>query len=285
MFKRVLVSIDFSPATEALVSSLPGLAAFGTRELVLSHIVQHEGEFVSETISAMEDRRRRLRTLGERLEDEGFEVSVDVTSGAPAVEVSRLARERDVDLILVGTRSHSRMYEAFVGSVAWEIVRQARRPVLLQRIEASRPDPEAALESQASGLPARVVFATDFGPVAERASPLLDALAPLGIPSFTLLHVLSGEAPEARAAASSRLEEMALHLRERGALSVEVELHRGTPSDVVLNAGGRDPAALIVMGTRRLGVVPELMLGSQSRSVVREAAARVLLVPGSDAEE
>jgi hypothetical protein len=44
-------------------------------------------------------------------------------------------------------------------------------PYLVQRIEANRPDPEAALESRAVGLPSRVLFPTDFSEIAGRAKP------------------------------------------------------------------------------------------------------------------
>jgi len=36
MFEKVLVAMDLSPGTEALMSALPGLQEFGTRELVPS---------------------------------------------------------------------------------------------------------------------------------------------------------------------------------------------------------------------------------------------------------
>ena len=40
MFEKVLVSMDLSPATEALVSALPGMRELGTREFVLVHVAK-----------------------------------------------------------------------------------------------------------------------------------------------------------------------------------------------------------------------------------------------------
>jgi len=282
MFKRVLVSLDLSPATESLVASLPGLAELGTEEITLAHVIKHDGEFVSQSISMAEEARRRLRTLAERLEERGFRVNVDVAGGGAATEVCRLAREREADVVLVGTRSHSRVYEAFVGSVAWEIVRRAHRPVLMQRLEPTRSDPESALEVRASSLPERVVHASDFSPTAQRAVPFLEHLAGLGIPSFTLVHALAEDGGSGRDKAVIQLEELAARLRLLGATQVDVEVRRGDAAELVLSLGGRSPHSMVVIGTQGRGLLPEIVLGSQSREVVRNATARVLLIPPAE---
>lgn len=278
MFRHVLVAMDLSPATEALVSVLPGLKDFGTEEISLVHVVKDVGFPVSESLARTDELRRRLKSLAERLEDHGFRANVEVCSGAPAVEISRRAADREADVILVGSRSHGRLYEAFVGSVAWEVVRRASIPVLIHRIEAARPDPEAALDRRASGLPDRVLHPTDFSPMAERAVPWLMSLVRLGVKEFTLLHVLPVEATEGRGVIEAGLEELAGRLRAAGAPKVEVEVARGVPAEEILARGGRNPHVLVVMGTQGRGFLPEVVVGSQSRQVVREAAAPVLLV-------
>jgi nucleotide-binding universal stress UspA family protein len=277
MFERVLVSMDLSPATEALVSALPGLSDFGTREIILAHVVK-QAEFISQEIGVAQSTRRRLGSLAERLEGLGFKVTVETAAGAPASEITRIARERHASAILVGTRSHTRLYEAFVGSVAWDIVRRAQRPVLLHRIEANRPDPEAALEVRSSGLPQRVVHATDFSVTAERAKPWLERLAALGVREFTLLHTTEEEGA-GRDQATIRLEQLAQVLRDAGATLVDIEVRSGSAAESVLSLGGRNPRNMVVMGTQGKGALPEFVLGSESRQVARAAAAPILLVP------
>lgn len=279
MFRRALVSLDLSPATEALVSSLPGLKDFGIEEIILVHVAKPVGFPVSQAIAQVDQLRQRLQRLKGSLEAKGFVVEIDVPSGAPAVEVVREAEERGAEVIVVGSRSHSKIHEAFIGSVSWEVVRRARVPVLLQRIEASRRDPEAALEIRSSGLPDRVIHPTDFSPVAERAFPWVEALARQGVEAFTVLHVHPVGDDEARSTGRERLEELAERLRTAGARDVRVEVRGGTPSEEILALGGRDPHHLVVMGTQGRGFLPEVVMGSQSRQVVRMAAAPVLLVP------
>jgi nucleotide-binding universal stress UspA family protein len=285
MFKRALVSMDLSPATEALVASLPGLRDYGVEEIVLVHVAKPVTYPVSQAIADVDLVRQRLGRLQAALEAKGFQVVVDVPIGAAAAEIAREAEERAVDLIVVGSRSHARIRDAFVGSVAWEVVRRARVPVLLKRIEASRQDPEGALEIRGSGLPDTVIHPTDFSEVADRAFPWVLGLARAGVRNFTLLHVHAVGNDEARAEGRVRLETLSRQLTEAGATHVEVEVRGGTAAEEILNVGGRDTDSLVVMGTQGRGFLPEIVLGSQSRQVVRQAAAPVLLVPAAGAAQ
>ena len=55
--------------------------------------------------------------------------------------------------------------------------------------------------------------------------------------------------------------------------------HRaGVPAEAILQAARAEKADLIVMGTRGLGALGSLFLGSQSQRVVAEAPCPVLLV-------
>lgn len=281
MFKRALVSMDLSPATEALVSSLPGLRDYGVEEIILVHVAKPVAYPVSASIAEVDMIRQRLGRLQAALEEKGFRVEVDVPIGAPSTEITREAEERKADLVVIGSRSHTRVREAFVGSVAWDVVRRSRVPVLLKRIEASRLDPEAALEVRSTGLPQMVVHPTDFSDVAERAFPWVLALARAGVTAFTLLHVHPVGNDEARAEGRIRLDGLAEQLREAGAIDVEVEVRGGSAAaEEILNVGGRDSDNLVVMGTQGRGFLPEIVLGSQSKQVVRQASAPVLLIPG-----
>jgi nucleotide-binding universal stress UspA family protein len=279
MFRKVLVAMDLSPATEALISALPSMKEFGTEELNLVHVARPLSDPVSKSLREIGELKERLRSLAGGLEGQGFKVTVDVPTGAPSEEIVRAAESRRPDLILVGSRSRTRIQEAFVGSVSWEVVRQARRPVLLQRIEANRPDPEAALESRGVGLPARILHATDFSSTAERAKPWLLDLAGRGVSDFTLVHVLAMSATDGKEEAEQRLEALAAELHEAGATEVDVQVRRGVPSEEVLSAGAKDTHTLVVMGTHGRGFLPGIVLGSESRQVVRRASARVLLIP------
>lgn len=277
--KRALVALDLSPAMEALVTSLPGLLEFGIDELHLVYVAPPVSYPASEAISRAEQARGRLATLRASLESAGFSVRVEVPFGAPADVLCTLAAETRADLIVVGSRSHSRIREAFVGSVAWEVVRKASVPVLLRKVEPVRPDPEAVLEVAGPGLPKRLIFPTDFSEVADRALPWVDWLMDRGVPELVLVHVHEMGDEEARREGRVLLEGLSDRFTRRGILGVRAEVRGGTASEEILRAGGNSPDHLVIMGTTGRGTFPELLLGSQSRQVVRSAGAAVLLVP------
>ncbi len=53
-----------------------------------------------------------------------------VITGRPFLEIIRYAREKDIDLIIIGTHGRSGLSHALLGSVAEKIVRKAPCPVL-----------------------------------------------------------------------------------------------------------------------------------------------------------
>ncbi len=73
MFDKVLVSMDLSPATEALVSALPALRDFGTRELTLVHVAKPLHGPTAQSLVKVEEFRGRLNGLADRLREKGFD--------------------------------------------------------------------------------------------------------------------------------------------------------------------------------------------------------------------
>lgn len=282
MFDQVLVAMDLSPAADAILRCLPGLRQLGTRALTLAHVAEIDYP-VFGAVANLDYHRERLTALAPALLAEGFEVEVIATAGNPAIEILKAAEERGASLVLVGSRSHSRVREAFVGSVAWEVVRRSRIPVLLQRLEPETDQPESRLLASCCDLRCPVLFPTDFSETAERAFAFVEALARLGTRSFTLLHVRGEDEGDGSQATADRerLEARAERLRAAGATAVRVEISEGDPAGEVLRHAAEQPDTLIVMGTHGRGLIAEAVLGSVSREVVRAARASVLLVPGS----
>jgi nucleotide-binding universal stress UspA family protein len=279
MFTHVLVALDLSPAADAMLRRLPGLRELGARTLTLVYVAAVDYP-VFGAVANLDHHRKRLDDAAPALAADGFEVQVVVAVGHPAGEILNAAGERGASLVLIGSRSHGRVGEAFVGSVAWEVVRRARIPVLLQRLEPATERPEGPLVASGCNVPAHVVFPTDFSGVTDRAFVFVDAFAHLGARSFTLLHVREEEDSAAdRDSDHERLEALAERLRAAGAESVAIEVLAGDPARQVLRLAEQHPDTMIVMGTRGRGRVAEAVLGSVTRDVVRRARGSVLLVP------
>lgn len=69
----------------------------------------------------------------------GVETESEVLEGDPAERVIELARARDADLIVVGSRGRGAITGALLGSVSSGIVQKADRPVLVAKQRSRAP--------------------------------------------------------------------------------------------------------------------------------------------------
>lgn len=81
-----------------------------------------------------------------------------------------------------------------------------------------------------------------------------------------------------RALGQRLLKNAAATAREHGAASVEVMLCEGNPAEAILDAAGEVDADLIVLGTRGLSNLKELLLGSVSHRVIQLSPCSCLVV-------
>lgn len=278
MFEHAVVGVDFSPAGDAMIETLEHLRQLGTRRLTLVHGVRQD--FVpADSPGTMRSHRERLDQVAARLAERGFEADAEVVVDDPAAALERIADAQGASLIVVGSRGHSRAATFFVGSVAWGVVRRARRPVLLRRLPGSEGAEVAPpVEFQ------RVIHPTDGSEPAELAFGCVEEFARKGIiQRFLLLHVGS-QIEEVRTGRPvgerdlPRLEELAARLRDAGAHEVAVETPSGSPFREILERADAEAGSLIVMGTHGRGFVGGVFLGSVSHEVVRRSRGSVLLV-------
>jgi len=276
MFEQVVVGADFSSSGELVLRAVPGLRSIGARRLHLVHVTAMRHPTLG-MIEQLTEHRQRLESERAGLEGAGFDVTTEVVMGDPPREIHRVAQECGASLIVMGSRSHSRSRDAFIGSVAWGVVAHASLPVLIYRVEAIH----AAYE-RGDGTPDfsidRVVFATDLSESADRAFRCVEGLARDGtLASCTLLHVrVSARPGEPERAALDRL---AARIHDVGGAPVEIVVCDGDPAvEIVRHAADRGNA-LIVMSSHGKGMIADALLGSVSKKVLRNAPGPVLLVP------
>lgn len=278
MFEHAVVGVDFSTAGEAMISTLHHLKQLGTNRLTLVHGVRQH-YVPTDSPGAIRGHEERLAGLAAELAEQGFETEAEVVVDDPAAGLERIANDRNASLIVVGSRGHSRATTFFVGSVAWGVVRRARRPVLLRRLPGSE-NGEASPPAEFT----RVIYPTDFSEPAARAFEYVSGLAEKQIiRRFQLLHigdqvreVRTGE--PASADSVPRLEELADRLRAAGATEVETGAPSGAPFREIVERADADPSNLIVMGTHGRGFVGDVFIGSVSHEVVRRSRGSVLLI-------
>jgi nucleotide-binding universal stress UspA family protein len=147
--KTLLVSVDFSAATRAVVETAVDLAKASGAQVILHHslmppIVTTEfgigAEMVQETIEIAEKgARHQLEHLEDELTARGLEVGVVLTNGPAASRILELAAKRKVDAIVLGSHGHTALYDLMVGGTTHAVLRKATCPVIIVPRGASKP--------------------------------------------------------------------------------------------------------------------------------------------------
>jgi len=142
--KQILVATDGSESAQDAVSQAIELARSTGAKLVVAY-VRHAplpvlGEPVYQRSLSRELRLAQDTTAlaATRACGAGVNVEVEVVEGDPAERILELARIRNVDLIVVGSRKLGALAGALLGSVSREILRHADRPVLIATRKVAR---------------------------------------------------------------------------------------------------------------------------------------------------
>jgi nucleotide-binding universal stress UspA family protein len=142
--RRILVPTDFSKHSDAALTYAVALAEKFEAELHLLHVVQDLSVFVPDAVAvtppiavpveefAAAAREALQRVVGEHQLGR-FKVHTEVREGAPFYEIIRLAKEAEIDLIVIGTHGHTGLVHVLLGSVTEKVVRKAPCPVLTVR--------------------------------------------------------------------------------------------------------------------------------------------------------
>jgi nucleotide-binding universal stress UspA family protein len=141
-FRRILVPLDFSAASDPALEAARLLAARFEASLHLLHVLPEihvDGGSEAFTAEAPEVRTLRLMNARDRLTHRitadlrPSRVTTEVIFGAPAETIAAYAADNHFDLIVMGTHGRTGMAHLFLGSVAERVVRTARCPVMTTR--------------------------------------------------------------------------------------------------------------------------------------------------------
>lgn len=139
--KRILCPTDFSAPSFKAVSAAGELAAAFRSELILLHVIppipalsgpESPGSFdVSRYQAELEkSAERSLDDVRKKKIPGRVKVRTLVSQGAVALEISRIAKAKRADLIVISTHGESGLQQLF-GSVADRVMRHTTIPVLI----------------------------------------------------------------------------------------------------------------------------------------------------------
>ncbi|WP_028323938.1 universal stress protein [Desulfatirhabdium butyrativorans] len=287
MFDKIVVATDLSPASDQVLGCLHGLKPLGAREVVLTHAlgIRHLEELQCVLAPQVEPGLLQQKSF---LEAQGFQVTIQIEPGLPAIEIDQVARKNNASLIVLGSHGATLSREILLGSVATEVLHHSRHPVLVVRPKIDDSGVQVRCEQICTDFFRHILFITDFSETAEHAFAYIEKIVQSGGKHVTMLHVqdraqiephLKDRLEEFNRIDRSRLERMMSRLKELGATEVGIELLYGLPKQEIVRHADKGDYTLIVMGTHGRGFYGNLFMGSIAYHVVRNSALPTLLIP------
>ncbi len=156
MYERILLPLDGSALSEAVVPHVLELARKFGSEVALLLAVKGFGQVLQETrpsgggqpgaeIELSVDVAKQrveaetrsaatyLDSVAAKFENEGLKVKTIVIEGAPAGSIVEYAKEWNASLIVMSTHGRSGIGRLMAGSVADEVIRSAKLPIMILR--------------------------------------------------------------------------------------------------------------------------------------------------------
>lgn len=142
--KRILFPTDFSECSKCARDYACALADQFQAELHVLHVLMDVALMLPEPGSAMmlppnylaEQKQGAERALEDALPKDwtaGKKVFRATRMGNPFVEIAKYAKDKEIDLIVIGTHGRSALMHVLLGSVAEKVVRKSPCPVLTVR--------------------------------------------------------------------------------------------------------------------------------------------------------
>jgi nucleotide-binding universal stress UspA family protein len=137
--RTIIVAMDFSKASERALETAGELAkSAGPAHVMLVHgyyIPPDIEAFVPDKVPSYlemlsEQATRALQTALVGLQDAGISAEYVALRGSPDEVVVKLAKDKDADLIVMGTHGRTGLAHWALGSVAERVVQHAHCPVL-----------------------------------------------------------------------------------------------------------------------------------------------------------
>ncbi len=295
MFTRALFPTDLSSYADSVLACLPDLTSAGLREVILLSVIRPSDVPLPETVNR-ESMDYWRWSLGEKLniakmalEGKGLRVWTRVEYGNPAEQIVRVAEDERVEIIIMGAQGATAAQELLIGSTAYEVIRRATVPVLLQKFEVVRELGHVKCRQACASVFERILHPTDFSECADAAFQVVKRLRAAGTKEAIVLHVQDERVMKLRPREqlaefdrqdAERLEALCRALRMFGLQATSV-LRHGIPFKEALAVADEMKVSLIVLGSHGRSAVREMLAGSTFENVARLSRQPVLVVrPG-----
>jgi nucleotide-binding universal stress UspA family protein len=282
--KNILFATDFSVASDAArpiaiqIARRYGAKVYGVHvNRFDDYTAAASNAWVGMAEAAEKQTKEDTRRLNEQLQS--IEHEVVVTEGNIWEVVSKLIREKEIDLVVLGTRGRTGLGKTILGSVAEQILRQSTCPVLTV-------GPHVNPWSDEYGKMREILYATDLAAEFPMAAPYAVSLAQENQAHLVLLHVIEDpkaedlmHSPKAVDVKERKLQQL---VTQQAGLWCEPTyiVEQGPAAEKILDVAKRRHTDLIVLGARPArGHATHLNIGTVHK-VVSQATCPVLTIRG-----
>jgi nucleotide-binding universal stress UspA family protein len=284
--QKILVPIDFPITSRAVVCQAATLARRFKSEIILLHVVRRPSHLSGMPLHGHDLTERdwhagTIRQAQEHLDQallpefNGMTVRRLLHKGDPAGEIVRTAREENVDLIAMSTRSHGVLYRLLLGSTAAKVLHHAGCPVWIDT-HANAQQGEFAIRG--------VLCAVDLSPHSRNTVLHAAQLAADFGARLTLVHVTpAAEAygpggyhvvPEWKEALVGYATQGMIKLQQDLNIAAEVIIDNGKVPERLNHAAEQTKSNLLVLGRKPPG--GHLGDNGSGYAIIRDARIPVL---------
>ena len=290
--KMILLATDGSDDAALAARVARDIAATAGAEMHIVHVLEHLPRYAypgvtPEIHTHVHDERTRLAEElfareAERVTNGGANgVEVHLREGSIVDEILEAGNELRVGLIVMGSRGLGPVKNLLLGSVSEGVAHHTLHPLLVAR------------GGQRAWPPERLVIGDDDSEMARQGGKLAAEIARIFGASGMLVRAypelpeidLEGRVSDPRLVgdalrrAERDLEEQAKRLERTLVKRPRVRIAVGDPAARILEVASEESSTLIAVGSRGLGPVRRMRLGSVSTKVLRAAKGPVLLYP------
>ena len=136
----IIVAIDFSPVTRLLLQAAERVAEVGTK-VYLVHVAAPEPDFVGYSVgpqyirddraSELREEHRMMSTYKDELNQKGLDTEALLVGGETVDTLMGEIEKLKAELLIIGRRGHSKLFEVVIGSVCNDIMHKLPIPALV----------------------------------------------------------------------------------------------------------------------------------------------------------
>ncbi|HUL35192.1 MAG TPA: universal stress protein [Candidatus Eisenbacteria bacterium] len=283
---KILVTTDFSEVSDRALEFAITLARRYDARIYLTHVISPDPFQFAEPQLAQATYEKVRQAAEEGITDilisgklRGVPHEVLMEEGNVWPVVEQLVSKHEIDLVVAGTHGRGKMQKLFIGSVAEEIFRKADCAVLTVGPRVQNGEKK---EVELNHL----LFATDFGPGAEKAAAYAFSLAQEHNATLTILHVVESVTAYTEESIARQREINTVRLRKlmpegsENWCKPEFRVTFGAATEEILIAARESKADMIVMGAKARNSLAGHAPMTIAYNVVSKATCPVLTVRG-----